>query len=58
MHPEREELLIPDLGADKVWRMSKSGGEKWEIVGYVSYSPGVGPRHVAFYGTFLAFIRT
>lgn len=55
LHPERKELLIPDLGADKVWRLSKSKG-KWEISGNVSYCPGGGPRHVAFHGIFPAFV--
>ena len=60
MHPEREELLVLDLGADKVWRLSKSkgdGGEGggWEISGDVSYSPGSGPRHAVLYGKLSLF---
>lgn len=50
MHPEREELLVPDLGADKVWRFGKNDAGKWEIRGSVQYSLGSGPRHVTFYG--------
>lgn len=46
--------MIPDLGADKVWRLSKSNG-KWEIRGHVSFTRGGGPRHVAFHGI-LTFI--
>lgn len=50
LHPERQELLVPDLGADKVWRFSKNEAGKWEICGYVQYQPGSGPRHVTFFG--------
>jgi len=49
LHPEREELLVPDLGADKVWRFSKNDTGKWEVRGCVQYQPGSGPRHVAFF---------
>ncbi|KAF7977949.1 hypothetical protein HWV62_2033 [Athelia sp. TMB] len=48
-HPTREELLVPDLGADKVWRLVKGNDVKWDVRGHVSYTPGDGPRHVAFY---------
>lgn len=49
LHPHRDELLIPDLGADKTWRLVKGASGTWEIAGHVSYKPGSGPRHVAFY---------
>ncbi|KZP28433.1 putative isomerase YbhE [Athelia psychrophila] len=48
-HPEREELLVPDLGGDKVWRLLKGDDGKWDVHGHVAYAPGGGPRHVAFY---------
>ncbi|EJD54643.1 putative isomerase YbhE [Auricularia subglabra TFB-10046 SS5] len=41
-----EELLVPDLGSDKVWRLTKNaetGG--WEIAGALDQVPGSGPRH-------------
>lgn len=50
LHPDRCEMLVPDLGADKVWRFSKNDTGKWEIRGFVQYEPGSGPRHVAFFG--------
>ena len=51
-HPDRlNELLVPDLGADKTWRFTKSPAGKWEVHGSLSYAPGSGPRHIAFYGT-------
>ncbi|KAG8767498.1 hypothetical protein FRC19_005382 [Serendipita sp. 401] len=40
-----EELLIPDLGADKTWRVIK-GENGWEVKGAVEYPAGAGPRHV------------
>lgn len=49
-HPQRAELLVPDLGADKVWRLLKGDDGLWEIRGHVAYPPGAGPRHVSFYG--------
>ncbi|KAI0048625.1 putative isomerase YbhE [Auriscalpium vulgare] len=45
--PGREELLVPDLGADKTWRLLKQGGV-WTVKGHVEYEPGSGPRHVVF----------
>lgn len=50
-HPDREELLVPDLGADKVRRLLKGKNDAWEPVGEISFTPGGGPRHVAFYST-------
>ena len=49
-HPTREELFVPDLGADKTWRLNKSADGVWEVSGHISYHGGEGPRHVAFYG--------
>jgi len=49
LHPEREEWLMVDLGADKVWRFGKDDTGKWEIRGHVQYTPGSGPRHVALH---------
>jgi len=43
--PTRDELLIPDLGSDKTWRLVR-GQNGWEIAGSIEYSPGNGPRHV------------
>ncbi|KAG8938134.1 hypothetical protein FRC03_007625, partial [Tulasnella sp. 419] len=38
------EILVPDLGADKVWRLTKSGSS-WSIGGSVQQPAGSGPRH-------------
>ncbi|KZP00978.1 putative isomerase YbhE [Calocera viscosa TUFC12733] len=39
------EVLIPDLGADKIWRLAPSA-TGWEIGGEIPLPPGSGPRHV------------
>ncbi|KAG7095223.1 hypothetical protein E1B28_005998 [Marasmius oreades] len=43
-----QEILIPDLGGDKVWRLTENGGPgNWKIAGNILQPPGSGPRHVA-----------
>jgi 6-phosphogluconolactonase (cycloisomerase 2 family) len=44
-----DELLIPDLGADKTWRLTK-GPSGWEVKGSIDYPPGAGPRHILIHG--------
>ncbi|KIK95095.1 hypothetical protein PAXRUDRAFT_827350 [Paxillus rubicundulus Ve08.2h10] len=44
------ELLVPDLGADKVWRLTKGSDGNWAIQGCVDFATGGGPRHVATHG--------
>ncbi|KAI6043462.1 Lactonase, 7-bladed beta-propeller-domain-containing protein [Pisolithus marmoratus] len=44
------ELLVPDLGADKVWRLKKGGDGRWTICGYLQCESGGGPRHVVTCG--------
>jgi len=54
--PGRNELLVPDLGADKTWRIIYDDGDDdrrggtLSMQGEVAYAPGSGPRHVVFYG--------
>jgi 6-phosphogluconolactonase (cycloisomerase 2 family) len=38
------ELLVPDLGADKVWRLTRNGNN-WQNSGFVQHPAGSGPRH-------------
>lgn len=45
-----KELLVPDLGADKIWRLKKGSDSRWAICGYVQCESGGGPRHVATCG--------
>lgn len=44
-YSETEELLVPDLGADKIWRLVKVGG-MWTVKGAVDFERGHGPRHL------------
>ncbi|TFY63937.1 hypothetical protein EVG20_g6120 [Dentipellis fragilis] len=45
--PEREGILVPDLGADRTWRFKREEGRReWTMVDSVLYGPGDGPRHV------------
>ncbi|CCM01018.1 uncharacterized protein FIBRA_03066 [Fibroporia radiculosa] len=46
LHPNRVELLIPDLGADLTRRFTRDSDGKWIPNGHVSYKAGSGPRHV------------
>jgi len=38
------ELFVPDLGADKIWRISK---DDWQTRGFIQQPLGSGPRHIA-----------
>ncbi|KAG5725283.1 hypothetical protein E4T56_gene12684 [Termitomyces sp. T112] len=48
---EHNELLVPDLGADVVrrFKIGETGCGTLEHRSDISYMPGGGPRHVAFY---------
>ncbi|CAE7135937.1 unnamed protein product [Rhizoctonia solani] len=53
-----DEILIPDLGADKIWRLKQStatqaGVPNWAVQGFVSQVQGSGPRHIAVSGGIL-----
>lgn len=50
IHDDHQELLVPDLGADKVWRLTKANDGSWQSIGHIEYEAGSGPRHVAFHG--------
>jgi len=52
-HPTREELLIPDLGVDKVWRLLKNKGGAWEVKDSISVEAGSGPRHAVLHNDVL-----
>ncbi|KAI0785745.1 putative isomerase YbhE [Abortiporus biennis] len=49
IHPDREELLVPDLGSDKLRRFAKDGKGGWVPSIDLEYKAGTGPRHIAFY---------
>lgn len=50
--PGRNEILVPDLGADRTWRLAYDDrGGVLSVQGSVTYPPGSGPRHVVFHGS-------
>ncbi|KAH7334863.1 Lactonase, 7-bladed beta-propeller-domain-containing protein [Rhizoctonia solani] len=53
-----DEVLIPDLGADKIWRFKQSavtqaGVPNWTVQGFLQQAQGSGPRHIAVSGGIL-----
>ncbi|KAG2158574.1 Lactonase, 7-bladed beta-propeller-domain-containing protein [Suillus bovinus] len=50
LNKTEKELLVPDLGADKVWRLTKQSDGKWSICGHIEFEAGGGPRHVVAQG--------
>ncbi|KAI0764961.1 putative isomerase YbhE [Fomes fomentarius] len=49
-----QEVFVPDLGADKVWRLVESDGSgNWRIQGQIDQPAGSGPRHIAVRGNTL-----
>jgi len=50
--PGRNEILIPDLGADRTWRLAYDDRRGvLSVQGSVTYPPGSGPRHAVFHGS-------
>ncbi|KAI0717390.1 putative isomerase YbhE [Cerioporus squamosus] len=48
------ELFVPDLGADKVWRLIEDGAPgKFRVQGQIDQPSGSGPRHIATRGNTL-----
>lgn len=45
---EHDEVLLPDLGGDRVHRLKKSADGAWTVTGAIKYPGGVGPRHLAY----------
>jgi 6-phosphogluconolactonase (cycloisomerase 2 family) len=44
------EILVPDLGADKIWRLVNDGAPgKFKVQGQIDIDAGAGPRHIAFH---------
>src|SRR5882724_9244316 len=50
VHPTREEVLVPDLGSDKIWRLSRDGSEYVGDQGHIGISAGGGLRHAVVLG--------
>ncbi|KAH9896868.1 putative isomerase YbhE [Cubamyces lactineus] len=48
------EVFVPDLGADKIWRLVEDGAPgNWRIQGQIDQPKGSGPRHIATRGNML-----
>ena len=49
--PGRSEIVVPDLGADRAWRVVYDEEQgALSLQGEVTYPPGTGPRHAVFHG--------
>ncbi|KIP09338.1 hypothetical protein PHLGIDRAFT_22966 [Phlebiopsis gigantea 11061_1 CR5-6] len=46
-----DEIFIPDLGADKIWRLVQDGADgNFKIQGFIQQPTGSGPRHITTRG--------
>jgi len=42
-----DEIFVPDLGADKIYRLAEDGSpSQWKITGSIDQAAGSGPRHL------------
>ncbi|KAF7356670.1 3-carboxy-cis,cis-mucoante lactonizing enzyme [Mycena venus] len=48
LHSDRGELLVPDLGADQVFRFTEQE-DAWILQAHIRFDPGSGPRHTAIH---------
>ncbi|KAI8970588.1 putative isomerase YbhE [Trametes punicea] len=49
-----QEVFVPDLGADKIWRLVEDGAPgKFRVQGQIDQPKGSGPRHIATRGNML-----
>ncbi|KAG7441050.1 3-carboxy-cis,cis-mucoante lactonizing enzyme [Guyanagaster necrorhizus] len=62
LNAEYDEVLVPDLGGDRVYRFKQNAEGSWMAQSHITYEPGEGPRHVAFHNgtlyTLLELIST
>ncbi|KAH7911312.1 Lactonase, 7-bladed beta-propeller-domain-containing protein [Hygrophoropsis aurantiaca] len=49
LNTTKREILLPDLGTDKTYRITKGDDGKWTISDSVQYESGGGPRHLVVY---------
>ncbi|KIJ49189.1 hypothetical protein M422DRAFT_161791 [Sphaerobolus stellatus SS14] len=40
------QLFVPDLGADKIWRLNRTSPGNWQITSFIQQPSGSGPRHL------------
>ncbi|KAJ3513530.1 hypothetical protein NLJ89_g2895 [Agrocybe chaxingu] len=45
----RDEVLVPDLGQDTIWRLKKGASGEYAIQGSIPQPKGSGPRHIAIF---------
>lgn len=57
VHPHRDEVIVPDLGADKLWRLGKEGSD-WAIKDQIDMPTGGGPRHAVVVGKSVLAVST
>ncbi|KAJ4485779.1 Lactonase, 7-bladed beta-propeller-domain-containing protein [Lentinula aciculospora] len=48
-HQETDEVLVPDLGGDRVYRLRTDAKGTWKIASHIDHEAGGGPRHVAIH---------
>jgi hypothetical protein len=47
-----DEIFVPDLGGDKIWRIVRNGPPgNFKVQGQIDVDKGTGPRHIAIHGT-------
>lgn len=49
---DRGELLVPDLGGDRVYIFKKDQCGDWSVHDHIQFPPGSGPRHVVVHGQY------
>ncbi|KAJ7705509.1 hypothetical protein B0H17DRAFT_920608, partial [Mycena rosella] len=49
-----DEILVPDLGGDKIWRIARNGAPgNFKVQGQIDVDKGTGPRHIAIHDNIL-----
>lgn len=48
-----DEVLIPDLGGDVIWRLKQESAGNYSIQGQIDQPEGSGPRHISVYDGYL-----
>ena len=52
LNAAERELLVSDLGNDRIWQLAKAPDGRWVIRDAINTKTGGGPRHVATYGAY------
>ncbi|KAJ7768198.1 Lactonase, 7-bladed beta-propeller-domain-containing protein [Mycena metata] len=52
-----DEVFVPDLGGDKIWRIVRNGAPgNFEVQGQIDIDKGAGPRHIAIHDNILFLV--